>query len=477
MRRTAITILAAAAMVAIVVPANAADIYMSGSDTGTATSFAAGTDWTGGATPAAGNNYFTGAYTLQGSKTLSQKFAGDTLTIGDGGKLTLYAVPYAGYSGGTIVPKLILNNCTIVNGSTSGVSEIRASDVHTSSNTPANQLANQITMAGDLVLDSSAGGSIMVAAQLVGTGGVTIKGNVTYSYSALDGWWHMNSYTGNTVITSGGTLTLSYCYMPNGAGKGNVIVNTGGAFNLMRTQSINGLSGGGAVTTQGGYTVTLGNGNADGNFSGSISGGSIIAKTGAGTQIFRGANLYTGGTQVNAGVLLVNNTTGSGTGTGAVAVNNGGTLGGTGFIGGAVTVAAGGKLSPGESAGNLTINNSLNISGALSGAAGSMLFDLGDTVTLSGANVLTIGSGLLNWDDFVFTGTAANGTYTLFDTSAAISGTLGTTRSGKIGSYDATLSLGESGQDILLTVVPEPATMSLLALGALAALLKRRRVA
>src|SRR5262249_16001292 len=52
-----------------------------------------------------------------------------------------------------------------------------------------------------------------------------------------------------------------------------------------------------------------------------------------------------------AGTLLVNNTTGSGTGSGAVRVN-GGVLGGTGTISGAVTVN-GGSVAPGSSPGIL----------------------------------------------------------------------------------------------------------------------------
>jgi hypothetical protein len=57
--------------------------------------------------------------------------------------------------------------------------------------------------------------------------------------------------------------------------------------------------------------------------------------------------------------VLVNNTTGSGTGSGAVTVY-GGTLGGIGTISGAVSVQ-GGTLSPGASPGKLTVNNTLTL--------------------------------------------------------------------------------------------------------------------
>jgi hypothetical protein len=60
--------------------------------------------------------------------------------------------------------------------------------------------------------------------------------------------------------------------------------------------------------------------------------------------------------------LLVNNTTGSGTGSGSVTVN-GGTLGGTGSIAGPVTVNTGGTFSPGTSIGIITISNTLTLAG------------------------------------------------------------------------------------------------------------------
>jgi len=53
------------------------------------------------------------------------------------------------------------------------------------------------------------------------------------------------------------------------------------------------------------------------------------------------------GTTVSNGTLFVDNASGSGTGSGGVAVYDG-TLGGTGIIGGPVTIANGGTLSPGS---------------------------------------------------------------------------------------------------------------------------------
>ena len=79
-------------------------------------------------------------------------------------------------------------------------------------------------------------------------------------------------------------------------------------------------------------------GNAAG-FAQAIEVGSLT-KIGEGKLSLTKANTYTGGTAITKGTLLVKNTTGSATGTGAVQVNTG-TLGGTGIISGAVTVGTG----------------------------------------------------------------------------------------------------------------------------------------
>jgi len=95
------------------------------------------------------------------------------------------------------------------------------------------------------------------------------------------------------------------------------------------------------------HNLTVGSNNVTTEFSGIVQDGGInggmggsLTKIGAGVFTLSGANLYTGGTTVTEGALGVSNTTGSGTGSGAVQVNTG-TLGGSGIISGAVTIGTG----------------------------------------------------------------------------------------------------------------------------------------
>ncbi len=76
------------------------------------------------------------------------------------------------------------------------------------------------------------------------------------------------------------------------------------------------------------------------------------AKLGEGVLKLGGANTYTGATTVSEGVLLVNNASGSGTGTGSVLVESGAKLGGSGFITGPSTIH--GIHAPGDAVGVLT---------------------------------------------------------------------------------------------------------------------------
>jgi hypothetical protein len=138
------------------------------------------------------------------------------------------------------------------------------------------------------------------------------------------------------------------------------------------------------------YVFPSGSSTISDTISGAISGG--FQKNGAGTLVLSGANTYTGGTTISGGILRASNTTGSATGSDAVTVANGGTLGGgnggatfadstNGFLAGAVTIQSGGHLAPGASVGLLTDSNTVTFN------AGSFFdVELGTHVARPGAS-------------------------------------------------------------------------------------------
>ena len=103
----------------------------------------------------------------------------------------------------------------------------------------------------------------------------------------------------------------------------------------------------------------------------------------------------------------------------------------------------------------------------------------GDLVDVTGQ--LSIGDGLLDMDDFVFTNlgaTSVTGTYTwnLFQATTLDSTNLGfnTTRN-IFGSYSATLAISGDNVVQLTMFVPEPSSTALLGLGGIALMLRRKR--
>ena len=128
------------------------------------------------------------------------------------------------------------------------------------------------------------------------------------------------------------------------------------------------------------------NGEVTGIISGSGSNDAQLVKAGAGTWTLSNANTYTGTTTISGGTLLVNGDNSAATG--AVSVNTG-TLGGTGTVGGAISVAATGTLAPGTSIGTLTA-----ASGALFVAGSTFSVEINtDTTT---ADLLAVSSGAVN---------------------------------------------------------------------------------
>ena len=175
-----------------------------------------------------------------------------------------------------------------------------------------------------------------------------------------------------------------------------------------------------------------------------------LLKSGSGQLTLTNSNTYGGGTTVNNGTLLVNNITGSGTGTGAVTVATGATLGGSGIIGGPVTVN--GTLMPGNSPGALTVNNNLVVNGGAVlqyalGTNGNLTVVTGD---------LTVGGTLNVTDAGGFGGGLTGATYALFTYGGALTYN-GLSVGSAPGGFNYAISTATSGEvDLVVTPILTP---------------------
>ena len=217
----------------------------------------------------------------------------------------------------------------------------------------------------------------------------------------------------------------------------NIVVQDGGATPNIGPMIIGGQNTGG--TNSFSSTITLGatsnlgrSANLIAATGGKVDFNGVIATNGtdtsslitigspgnAGIVRLTAANTYAGGTVVSAGTLLVNNTTSSGTGSGIVVVQSGGTLGGSGIIRGSVTLQSGGTLAPGNSLGTLTVSNTVTLQ---SGSA--TLMEINRTSTPNSDKLTAnsiVGGGTLTVTNLGSTNFVAGDTFTLFN--AAVTG-------------------------------------------------------
>ncbi|MDE1171463.1 MAG: autotransporter-associated beta strand repeat-containing protein [Verrucomicrobium sp.] len=206
-----------------------------------------------------------------------------------------------------------------------------------------------------------------------------------------------------------------------------------------------------------------------------------VIKSGTGTQKLSAASTYSGGTIVQQGKLVVNNATGSGTGTGAVTVSNGATLAGTGIIaptaGNNVTIN--GTLAPGDTAGTLTFN--LSSGSKLAFGSGSTLsLTLGTSsseVSFSTAGDWLTGSGNVSLSLSLGTGFSYSNTYNVFDNVTTTGFTFASITGYDTNSYSASVAKVGNSYTLSFSAVPEPSTYALFIGGLALFILSRRRMA
>jgi len=372
------------------------------------------------------------------------------------------------------------------------------------------------------------------------TGGLlTVNGNLTLKYSGGQGGGiTVGSSTGASWLTGAGTVTsesnatgtgLNAISGTNSGFTGGVVVNTGtlqlksaGALSSSNVVSVNAAStlalnnvdqtiaglndvtGGGTVTNTGASarTLTLG-GSGNYSFSGGITAatpanlGLTIALTSGGKQTLSGSSFYTGATAVNSGTLVVGGSLAAGS---TVTVAGGATLAGGGSAAGSVTVN--GTLAPGNSIGTLNTGNlrlgatsTLDIElGRSAGIPDSDRANVTGTVTIdAGANLnLSIYSGFSNpvpGDIFYLIGNNNDGSDVVAGTFAKLNGVATTLAEGSTFSWNSQSwkityaanyegSSFTGGNDVAITVIPEPATATMMALlGATVLAMRRRRMA
>lgn len=227
-----------------------------------------------------------------------------------------------------------------------------------------------------------------------------------------------------------------------------------------------------------------------------------LTKTGAGTLAVYGDNTHSGPTEVQAGRLLVNNTSGSGTGLGSVVVQAGAALGGTGRVvaGSGHDLTFHGLLQVGDHAfatpapGVLTLRGDLATFGADSITEFNLFSGSGDGLGNNVAGVdadlllfgagqghveLVAGASLHLFADDSMTSWAAGDTWQLIDWSNAASVSGSFAFSSNVDSLLAGMGLAwdtsqlYNGGMISIAAVPEP-SRALLAGVTLAALFFRR---
>ena len=323
----------------------------------------------------------------------------DSAAVTTSGGVYLASEPLGGSGGGNGYP--YRTTLTVQNNAV--LSAASLSFGNPGSSRAANGSSVTVTNSGTLNVSGTfdimnAGGSQAGSFSVNLNGGTLAAGN--FIASALGSGAHTNTinFNGGTLKASASDNGISPLFLP---------------FITALTANVN---AGGLYFNPNGYNVTIGQALVHGG--GTPDGGLTVS--GAGMLNLTGANTYSGITTVSNGVLSVNNTTGSGTGTNVVNVLTSGYLGGSGTIRGNVTVNSGGHTLPGGTNGNV-VGVITTVSNLTYSAGGEADFNLSNTYYTGNDQVVVngalAGNGVhigINLTDSISTNLDTTGDYVLF---------------------------------------------------------------
>ncbi|PTY00598.1 hypothetical protein DB345_00405 [Spartobacteria bacterium LR76] len=348
----------------------------------------------------------------------------------------------------------------------------------TATNVPAGGSATAFTAASAGNVDTQASRYVGGLAFQSGSAALNIQNNTITTYGDI-----VNNSTATQTISSG--LAINDGVAINAASGnlniGNVSLSSDGSSHILTFTGSKNTTVSGVISN------------------GSASNGAVV-KSGTGTTTWTGANTFTGTTVINGGTLVINGSTAAGN---AITVASGGSLGGSGTIGGQVIVS--GTLTPGNSPGLLSTASQEWRPG---GNYNWQVVDFGgtagvgyDSIAVTGSldlSALTAGSFAINLWSLSSIGPDVNGNAANFNPAVSASWTLVSTTTGIAGFnasnfvvnttatngtaglsnvHDGTFSVGQVGNNLVLTytAVPEPSTWALLGLSLAAIVLLHRR--
>ena len=342
-------------------------------------------------------NSFAGGLTIKSGTVVAK----DIGSLGGNGTGIVYLGDTAGSNTAAIslaqASGTTFTNNVIVQAGSSGTASISTFSTYT----PI--VSGNVTLNKNLTLNNqnnTSANNLTLSGVISGTGGLVATSASASSMVTLSG---INTFSGNTSTTAGVLVLANNLALQNSAldtsGSGTITLASG-----ITTPTFGGLIGSKNLSSviTGNYSLvsalTLNPGTGVSNtYSGNITDGAVgmsLSKTGNGTQILSGNNSYTGGTNINAGVLSLNSSGALGT-TGTISFGGGQlqfTANNTSDYSSRFSTAASQAYNIDTNSQNVTLATALNSSGgSLSKAGGGTLILTGNN-TYTGATTITAGT-------------------------------------------------------------------------------------